>query len=234
MDYNEVNEKLQGRCFWSRKVGNNTYLLRLDDNIAMTHLLSLRLHYTNVLTWMPDGRVIIESGGWRTLTTKDRINRFIPYGYIFQERRIWYFGYRDNDGVEHTRFYADGMVLNPDRTVDGSLEVSSHNQRVLGEYRDKLYKYAKHYAKNVVFPIGATTVSRDFNEEELRSLVDDSSLDQSLILRAIELFPVSPECMWLIYGVNEVRDFCVLQGQVEGQIKDSVYRYLLRRQGFAA
>uniref|UniRef100_A0AB74UN48 Uncharacterized protein n=1 Tax=Caulobacter phage BL57 TaxID=3348355 RepID=A0AB74UN48_9VIRU len=38
----------------------------------------VRLHDTDVLTMTPDGRVMINTGGWNTLTTRDRINGFAP------------------------------------------------------------------------------------------------------------------------------------------------------------
>lgn len=56
---------------------NNTYLIRRDvDTIA------LRLHSTDVVTWHADGSMEVSTGGWNTVTTKDRIN-----GYW--EGRVW-------------------------------------------------------------------------------------------------------------------------------------------------
>lgn len=67
--YKEAVEKLNGRK--SRKIGNNTYLERLDDQT-----IGVKLHSTYVVQYKADGDVILSSGGWHTLTTKQRLNRY--------------------------------------------------------------------------------------------------------------------------------------------------------------
>jgi hypothetical protein len=91
MDYAKADALLQGRCKARRKVANNTYLRREAEGI-----IALRLHDTDVLTFIkaddayPE-RVKYDTGGWRTVTTKDRINRFGPAGvYVSSNRGIWY------------------------------------------------------------------------------------------------------------------------------------------------
>jgi hypothetical protein len=72
MNYSSADAMLQGRCRESRKLGNNTYLLRGNDEIAV------KLHATHVLTFFKNGSIRIATGGWNTNTTKDRINSYIP------------------------------------------------------------------------------------------------------------------------------------------------------------
>lgn len=56
-----------------RPLANNTRLEpRHDGSIAV------RLHRTDVVTFLADGRVVLNTGGWTTVTTQDRINRFSP------------------------------------------------------------------------------------------------------------------------------------------------------------
>lgn len=67
-----------------RKLANNTYVRRLpDDTIA------IRLHETDIVIVRPDDTFMLNSGGWRTYTTKDRINKFSP-ARVYQERNQWY------------------------------------------------------------------------------------------------------------------------------------------------
>lgn len=67
-------------------VGNNTRLHRHPGDVV-----SLRLHSTDVVTWEPGNTVTVNSGGWRTLTTKDRINSALPSGFrLHQNRGLWY------------------------------------------------------------------------------------------------------------------------------------------------
>lgn len=80
----------------SRPLLNNTRLVRVDaDTIAVA------LHGTFVVTYHRSGRVTVDSGGWRTVTTKDRINRFAPV-HVQQRRGEWYVG----DGA-----FRDGMQV---------------------------------------------------------------------------------------------------------------------------
>lgn len=55
-----------------KPIANNTRLFEVEGGIAV------RLHNTDILTFAPDGRVTYNSGGWRTNTTKDRMNTFGP------------------------------------------------------------------------------------------------------------------------------------------------------------
>lgn len=95
MTYNELNEKLTGRNKNGRKLANNTYAERRGDNIA------IRLHSTDVLTFFPDGKIVVNSGGWKTVTTKGRINAYLPRPFgINQKDFAWYWedGRPFNDG----------------------------------------------------------------------------------------------------------------------------------------
>ena len=65
MNYTEVDQQLQGRCKDSRRYANNTYLIRENGHLAM------RYHETNVVTWYPNGDIVLNSGGWHTSTTKE-------------------------------------------------------------------------------------------------------------------------------------------------------------------
>ena len=82
--YNELNEILVGRNSQSKILTNNTYAERKDNAI------SIRLHGTDILIYFPDGRISFNSGGYKTVTTKDRMNRFSPV-------RIW-----QNKGIDRT------------------------------------------------------------------------------------------------------------------------------------
>ena len=49
------------------------------------------LHKTAVVTVHPDSSMTLDTGGWETNTTKDRINAFLPGGCrVFQEDFVWY------------------------------------------------------------------------------------------------------------------------------------------------
>jgi hypothetical protein len=52
----------------------------------------IRLHQTDIIVYSKDGKPCrLYTGGWQTVTTKDRLNRFMPgRGNIFSDRGVWY------------------------------------------------------------------------------------------------------------------------------------------------
>ena len=106
--FTEAKEILKNRT--SRKLANNTYM-RLED----AETISIRLHATDIITYKADGRVILNSGGWRTPTTKQRINEFSPVR-ISQEQGIWYAAVNGTRAFDLV--FDDGMAVN---TITGEI-----------------------------------------------------------------------------------------------------------------
>ena len=98
-----------------RKLQNHTYMERIDE-----HTVGVKLHDTYVVKLHDDGSTSLDSGGWHTMTTKDRINAYIEWPLVVtSDRGRWYLarGWTDKihrffDGI---RFDAEGKVLNPRR-----------------------------------------------------------------------------------------------------------------------
>ena len=66
------------------------------------------LHGHNVVAFREDGSVRIDSCGWRTVTTKDRINRCLgSRGSVFQKNHEWF--YRARYGMVIP--FRDGLVV---------------------------------------------------------------------------------------------------------------------------
>ena len=78
-----------------RKLANNTYLHavtgapdREGNSYGKPGDYVVRYHGTDVVTIHADGTFTLNSGGWYTYTTKDRISRFSP-ARIWSERGVW-------------------------------------------------------------------------------------------------------------------------------------------------
>jgi hypothetical protein len=86
---------------------NNTYAVDVGDYV------SILLHQTAVIRFYPDGRIVLNTGGWQTVTTKDRLNRCLPYPWhVASDARKGGWGlYENSERVAH---YSDGMELRPD------------------------------------------------------------------------------------------------------------------------
>jgi hypothetical protein len=99
MTYAEAVSMVHGKTKQkARKVGNNTYA-----EIEYDNSVSIRLHGTAVVRFYPNGLVKLNSGGWRTSTTKDRINKYSPVK-VYQKKYEWYL----QDGAE----FEDNILVN--------------------------------------------------------------------------------------------------------------------------
>ena len=72
--------------------------------------LSVVYHSTEIVRAYNDGRIVLDSGGWRTATTKTRMNQAAnqyDLGFqVWQRNGSWYVGYQ---GAEVP--FVDGMTI---------------------------------------------------------------------------------------------------------------------------
>lgn len=142
MTYAEADSKLQGRCKRSRKLQNNTYLERCGEGE-----IAVKLHSTRVLVFYRDGRVRVAMGGWNTMTTKDRINSYLPGGW-----RVWSHASKYGSGVAllGARWNADVafdshdvLTIMPDDTVKGGddpVEIEKAHRAEVNARRRERYR----------------------------------------------------------------------------------------------
>jgi len=74
MTHSEATQLVRGKTNRDRrKIGNNLWgFIRTDGAVA------IMLHSTYIVILYPDGTAMVNSGGYRTHTTKKRINQFSP------------------------------------------------------------------------------------------------------------------------------------------------------------
>ena len=90
----------------SQVIKNNTFKIYYKDGS-----IAIRLHYTDVVTFYQD-RIKLYAGGWKSYTTKSRMNEHLPCGRVVRKDSIWYV--HGNNG----RFlFYDGIMLNYDGYV---------------------------------------------------------------------------------------------------------------------
>lgn len=115
-----------------KKIAPNMYLERLDGTFpGLPDRIGVRLHNTYVVTFHRSGAVSLDSGGWRTVTTKERINRYLaPRLSLFQEKHVWYvqdrrpqFLVRPIPSPQWDKRYRvefqDGLLILPDASLHG-------------------------------------------------------------------------------------------------------------------
>jgi len=69
----------------SKIVGHNTVAYTKPDGTRV-----VRLHHTDILEFTKDGRTIFNSGGWKTMTTKEQINALQKVATIIKDKGLWY------------------------------------------------------------------------------------------------------------------------------------------------
>jgi hypothetical protein len=250
MTYERANELLTGRCSVRRKLGNNTYLERRDSNIV------IRLHNTDIMIFNPNGDVTLESGGWRTVTTKARLNEYLA-ARVWSDRGVWYLKVGDAQYV-----FDDGITIHPDGTVTGAGEEDSIT--FLKKLKRRVFKYADDYITalfngRVSAPgLGDCFYCQLTNQEgqsmgevfhdkdHLESHIREKCYVPSLLMRALKRFPQS-QCanhtLYEIWGGGSPPELAILRKMDPGngwhsiardQLTKSLRRYIVDQIGMQA
>lgn len=84
LTFNQAMDKLNGK--FKCKLENNTYLVMINPN-----QIAVKLHDTYVVVINSNNTYELYNGGFKTTTTKDRINKYSPIK-IYQKNHEWYYG----------------------------------------------------------------------------------------------------------------------------------------------
>ena len=118
-----------------RKAANNTHLHRIDaDTIAV------RLHNTDVVVYHSNGDTTLCTGGYQTLTTKERLNRFTNYSVRSIKGR-WFVNAPSPD--DWSVPFVEGITITPGvdpNPVDTGAE-DAHNRRLRKQIKDYVALY---------------------------------------------------------------------------------------------
>ena len=116
------------------KLANNTYLTypAFEDGLSTDQVpawFGVRLHDTNVVEFHADGRILLNSGGWKTVTTKQRMNACLNEFKVYSQKRVWYVspldvGHEevlpipteclDLQKIGNRRVFVDGFTIHPE------------------------------------------------------------------------------------------------------------------------
>jgi len=129
MNYPQAKADYQNRIqYQSSKyegvaLGNNTRLVQREHHVVECY--AVKLHNTDVVTYFPNGLVMLDTGGYYTATTKRRINKYYDGPRITQVDYEWYIGgtlYREaiskRDMTGSPLFTSDRVYLMKGRIVE--------------------------------------------------------------------------------------------------------------------
>ena len=90
-----------------RKLGHNTYVVRVDSSRGPC--IGIQFHKTVIVSYYADGCIRLTTGGWDTVTTKDRLNGCSPYSIYSEGDGEW-----SVSGMGDSAQFRDGMRSDPD------------------------------------------------------------------------------------------------------------------------
>lgn len=85
------------------KLGHNTWLVKTSRGYG------IRYHHTVVVEFLSKVLIRLDSNGWKTSSTKQRINGYIP-GCIYQVKHEWFLVSKNQEDRE----FFDGICLTAD------------------------------------------------------------------------------------------------------------------------
>ena len=83
-----------------KKLGHNTWLVKTQQGYG------IKYHHTVVVEFLSSTLIRLNTNGWQTSTTKQRINEYIP-AHIYQQNHEWFLSSHN----ERTLEFFDGMNL---------------------------------------------------------------------------------------------------------------------------
>jgi len=233
MTFKSLNESLTGRNSQKRKLANNTYAERRESGA-----IAIRLHNTDILTFNQDGSIVATTGGWKTVTTKARLNEYLSCR-ISQERGKW--------SVHHngkTVEFADGITFHADGSITGA--ATPEQSDIEKSLRKQILSFSKGLSAKLPLPVpgagdcfycqmrevktGLPLGEYNHDTSHLTSHMEEGYYVPSLIWRALESAGCNPRgsgCAW----------FEIAFGKLNIGSKDTVCRmlkkYLYRQFGLA-
>jgi len=214
---------------WKRKRMNNTVEYGCEDGSR-----KIRLHDTDIITYKPNGDIVLNSNGWQTVTTKDRMNRFLNEGNIYQSKSVWYLTINGDEYV-----YQDGITIHPDRSVS-----NAGKQDDLKKIQKQIKKYVDEYCEELFSGRMGPPDGGDcwfclmFKEmggnEHLLSHMKEKYYVPSIVVNALEDCGASQAAQLHLahcFGMGERVEWA--EGIASEQIKKSITRYLRRQLGLA-
>lgn len=249
MNFQSLDEHLgrkQDRPYFNGRTRTSRIQRRGKDKIAIV------LHGTDVATFHRDGGILLQDGGWKTPTTKARINDALggtEFG-IYQERGVWYLpkGYHDPDPA----VFVSGCSIRADGTLGGIHTTADREKTRVKALKKRIAAYAKGYTdalykgeigkpgagdcfncQGIVTDMVSGKVSRD--PDHILSHLEESYFVPRLVFNALEASGGSQAAKSTVYCLTHSRtDGIWPEGIVRPQIRKTIRRYVSRQLGLAA
>ena len=239
-NYESLTEFLnKGRNKNYRRIANNTYVEKEKN------LISIRLHETKIITYYSDGKIKLNSGGWKTVTTKQRLNNFTNFA-IYQEKSTWYFCITNNE-KENRYYFKDNMEIDKVGNVTGALlvnpEKEKENKKLVKQVNIYIKKYIQAFLNNEIKKPGPGDCFfcqiKTIEPSHVIEHMKENYFVPSLLKNAIEHNPVAPVIesfiyqVWIDKVINKEDDKWIIS-IFEFQVLSSLRKYIKYNLGLAS
>lgn len=235
--YSYYDGLLVGRCKESKKLELNTYAKRLDDKT-----IAIRLYDTDVVLYKDNGVVELNSGGFRTVTTKDRINKYSPLR-LQQVKSVWYVM-----GQETETMFFDGIQFRDNKAINAKSEAKqdkevkriSKSKKLARDYANGFIEALKSGAVGLpsggdcwfccLREVGNMTLGDiNNNVDHIKAHIEESYFVPSLAVNAVLENGHTKQQLSYILGYDSETKRLGSGFMVERIVKQSIYKYVLKR-----
>lgn len=230
--------------------GTHTRIVKRSDST-----IAVKYHATDVITYCADGSIVLDSGGWRTTTTKSRMTMYTPFS-VYQSDYLWYITYKDSDGIAREVIFTDGITFTPEgrgyRVEDtGTLDIKGQKKLV-----NMIHEYAKGFVDALMdgeiglpgpgdcwfcymqVNEGDNTLGEAVKDtDHLLSHMEEKYYVPSLLWRVIETGRISPIChdlvLFLMTDSWTETDNEWIEKICRAQLVSAIRKYMHRQLGLA-
>lgn len=197
---------------------------------------------TAIVTITPDGKTILNSGGWRTMTTKEKMDTYATPYRIYQRGGLWYVckpdysqeSY-DNAWSNSVPFY-DGIIL-PDALSPDNVQNAKEQEAKQKLRLKQIKKFVSQItADNLPLPdsgdcwlcsLFQQTTTEENGQTHISNHIDENYMHGSLIVLAYKYFGRENSLQWVYSAVQ--------RGQAASyhvqDVRRTVSRFLKRMEG---
>jgi len=99
-----------------RAIAHNTRIEIGSLNLGH-EVITVKYHGNSIVNLYPDGIVSLNSCGWQTSTTKERLNWFLPYGITLYQHNFrwivqrWHWSDEYGRIIDEESLFVDGMAI---------------------------------------------------------------------------------------------------------------------------
>ena len=132
-----------GKKLPQRNMCNATRLVRSLDTEGGPDEFYIELFGKEILRWKKNGNMVITSAGYRTVSTQDRLRRYLPGNFrVWSQNPYWFIS--TPSGI---RPFIDGMEMEPGGTIKGLPDFL--NKVSATDLQRQVHEYAKKYSREL-------------------------------------------------------------------------------------